>query len=40
MKEKALLATDLSEAADLLLDCTDQYKALGIDEITCFMPLE
>ncbi|MDZ7773491.1 MAG: universal stress protein [Balneolaceae bacterium] len=39
MKEKALLATDLSEAADLLLDCTDQYKALGIDEITLFHAL-
>lgn len=36
MKKRAILATDLSETVDLLLDCTDQYKALGIREITLF----
>ncbi|MDZ7717523.1 MAG: universal stress protein [Balneolaceae bacterium] len=39
MKKKAILATDLSETADLLLDCTDQYKALGIESITLFHAL-
>lgn len=36
MSNKAILATDLSKAADLLLNCTEQYKAFGIDHITVF----
>jgi len=37
--KKAILATDLSEAAEVLLQCTDQYKALGIEHITLFHAL-
>lgn len=33
MMKKAILATDLSRASDLLLDCHMQFKALGIKEI-------
>ncbi len=34
--KKAILATDLSQASDLLLDCHQQYKALGVEEIILF----
>ncbi|MEX1192140.1 MAG: universal stress protein [Brumimicrobium sp.] len=37
--KKAILATDLSKAAEVLLQCTDQYKALGIEQITLFHAL-
>ncbi|MCA1762114.1 MAG: universal stress protein [Flavobacteriales bacterium] len=37
--KKAILATDLSKAAEVLLQCTDQYKALGIKHITIFHAL-
>jgi len=37
--KKAILATDLSKAAEVLLHCTDQYKALGIEHITLFHAL-
>ena len=37
--KKAILATDLSEAAEVLLQCTEQYKALGIEHITLFHAL-
>lgn len=36
MMKKAILATDLSRASDLLLDCHMQYKALGVEEIILF----
>lgn len=36
MNRKAILATDLSKAADLLLDCLQEYKKLGIEHITLF----
>ena len=39
MKTKAILATDLSQAADLLIQCSDSYKELGIREITLFHAL-
>ena len=39
MNKKAILATDLSETADLLIDCTDQYRALGMDNIALFHAL-
>lgn len=39
MKTKAILATDLSQAADLLIQCSDFYKELGIKEITLFHAL-
>lgn len=39
MNKKAILATDLSEAATVLLKCTEQYKALGIGKITLFHAL-
>lgn len=34
--KKAILATDLSKASDLLMDFLAQYKALGIEHITLF----
>jgi len=37
--KKAILATDLSKAAEVLLQCTEQYKALGIEHITLFHAL-
>lgn len=37
--KKAVLATDLSKAAEVLLQCTEQYKALGIEHITLFHAL-
>lgn len=37
--KKAILATDLSKAAEVLLQCTNQYKALGIEHITLFHAL-
>lgn len=37
--KKAILATDLSKAAEVLLQCTNQYKALGIEHITVFHAL-
>lgn len=37
--KKAVLATDLSKAAEVLLQCTAQYKALGIEHITLFHAL-
>lgn len=39
MIKKAILATDLSEASELLLSCSDQYKNLGIEHITLFHAL-
>ncbi|MEX0884214.1 MAG: universal stress protein [Cyclobacteriaceae bacterium] len=39
MKKNAILATDLSNAADVLLECKKQYKALGIEKITLFHAL-
>jgi nucleotide-binding universal stress UspA family protein len=36
MMKKAILATDLSRASDLLLDCKMQFKALGVEEIILF----
>ncbi len=36
MMKKAILATDLSRASDLLLDCHMQYRALGVEEIILF----
>lgn len=36
MMKKAILATDLSRASDLLLDCHMQFKALGVEEIILF----
>lgn len=39
MIKKAILATDLSKAAEVLLQCTEQYKALGIEHITLFHAL-
>lgn len=39
MKTKAILATDLSQAADLLIQCSDYYKEFGIKEITVFHTL-
>lgn len=34
--KKAILATDLSKASDLLMDFLDDYKALGIEHISLF----
>ena len=34
MTRKAILATDLSRAGDLLMECVPEYKALGIEHIT------
>lgn len=34
--KKAILATDLSKASDLLMECAPQYKAMGIEHITLF----
>jgi nucleotide-binding universal stress UspA family protein len=34
--KKAILATDLSKASDLLLECIPQFKAMGIEHITVF----
>ncbi len=34
--KKAILATDLSKASDLLFDCASQFKNLGIEQITLF----
>lgn len=39
MKKHAILATDLSQAADLLIQCSDFYKELGIEKITLFHAL-
>ncbi|MDZ7740848.1 MAG: universal stress protein [Bacteroidota bacterium] len=39
MIKKAILATDLSEASELLLSCNDQLKNLGIEHITLFHAL-
>lgn len=39
MIKKAILATDLSEASELLLSCSDKYKNLGIEHITLFHAL-
>ncbi len=36
MMKKAILATDLSPASDLLLNCHTQFRALGIREIILF----
>lgn len=34
--KKAILATDLSKASDLLMECAPQFKAMGIEHITLF----
>lgn len=34
--KKAILATDLSKASDLLLECIPQFKAMGVEHITVF----
>jgi nucleotide-binding universal stress UspA family protein len=34
--KKAILATDLSKASDLLMECQHQFRALGIEEIILF----
>ena len=34
--KKAILATDLSKAADLLMECAPQFKTMGIEHITLF----
>lgn len=39
MIKKAIVATDLSDASELLLSCSDQYKNLGIEHITLFHAL-
>lgn len=39
MKTKAILATDLSEASDILINCSNFYKNLGIKKITLFHAL-
>ncbi|TVR86534.1 MAG: universal stress protein [Saprospirales bacterium] len=39
MIQKAILATDTSKAAEVLLHCTDQYKAMGVRHITLFHAL-
>lgn len=39
MIKRAILATDLSKAAEVLLECTEQYKALGVEHITVFHAL-
>lgn len=39
MIKKAVIATDLSQAADLLIQCSALYKELGIDEIILFHAL-
>lgn len=39
MKKKAILATDLSQAADLLIQCSAFYKELGIEEVILFHAL-
>lgn len=39
MIKKAIIATDLSQAADLLIQCSDFYKELGIEEIILFHAL-
>lgn len=39
MYTKAILATDLSKASDMLIDCSNYYKNLGIKKITLFHAL-
>lgn len=39
MKKKAIIATDLSKTADLLIQCSDLYKELGVEEIILFHAL-
>ena len=39
MIKKAIVATDLSDATEILLSCGDRYKSLGIEEITVFHAL-
>lgn len=39
MKKRAIIATDLSQAADLLIQCSDFYKELGFEEIILFHAL-
>lgn len=39
MLKKAIIATDLSDASEILLSCSDQYKDLGIEQITLFHAL-
>ena len=39
MIKKAIIATDLSEASEILLSCGDRYKDLGIEQITLFHAL-
>lgn len=39
MIKKAIIATDLSEASEILISCGDQYKDLGIEKITLFHAL-
>ncbi|MFN3996181.1 universal stress protein [Algoriphagus sp.] len=39
MKKKAILATDLSQAADLLIQCSAFYKELEIEEVILFHAL-
>lgn len=34
--KKAILATDLSKASDLMMECVPQFKAMGIEHITLF----
>ncbi len=34
--KKAILATDLSKASDLLMECAPQFKTMGIEHITLF----
>ncbi len=36
MSKRAILATDLSKASDLLMDCLEEFKKLGIEHITLF----
>ena len=39
MFKRILLTTDLSAASDAVINCMEDFKTLGVEEITLFLPI-